>query len=262
MFQDDIRSQLAGDASGAAALGFSPGPDPSAPRVAVYGDDGSAPSILSVDDARLPDLIDILAQRVFDLAQSKGGTVPYTAVRSVVENLLHAGFVDVVITILADGSTIRVADGGPGIPDKVGALRPGFTTAGPAERRHIPGVGAGLGLAQAALEAVDGHLEIDDNLGRGTVVTLTAPPAQRPPRTTTYRQASTWMAGDSVCSCSYSRSARSARPVCPRSWGYRLRPPIARCDGSSATGSSSPTPRDYGRSHRRGCGTSRRYYKV
>jgi hypothetical protein len=176
MFQDDIRTQLAGAATAAAARDSVPGRDPSAPRVAVYGIHGAAPRVLCVDDPALPDLIDTLAQQVFVLAQNEGGAVPYAAVRPVVENLLHAEFVDVVVTILAGGSTIRVADGGPGITDKVRALQPGFTTAGPAERRHISGVGAGLGLAQAALEAVAGHLEIDDNLGRGTVVTLTAPP--------------------------------------------------------------------------------------
>ena len=180
MFDEDIRSQLTGTIPGAAARGSAPAPDPSAPRVAVYGDDATPPQVLSVDDARLPELIDTLALQVYEFARGKGSTVPHAAVRAVVENLVHAAFADVVITVLADGSTIRVADGGPGIPDKVGALRPGFTTAGPAERRHIPGVGAGLGIAQAALQAVDGHLEIDDNLGRGTVVTLTAPPSPPP----------------------------------------------------------------------------------
>lgn len=180
MFEDTIRIQLAGNTGAVVAPDSPLAPDPSAPRVAVYGADGEPPRVFSVDGALLPDLIDALARRAFDLAQREGGGVPYAAVRPVVENLVHAGFVDVVVTILARGSTVRIADGGPGIPDKVGALRAGFTTAGPAERRLIPGVGAGLGLAQAAMEAVQGRLEIDDNLGRGTVVTLIAPPAPAP----------------------------------------------------------------------------------
>jgi len=122
------------------------------------------------------DLIEQLTARAHSLAQEEGGGIPLNVFRELIENLVHASFSGVVITILDRGNTLRVSDQGPGIPDKDAALRPGFTTADAANKRHIRGVGSGLFVAQRTLTGLGGTLEIEDNLGRGTVITARIPP--------------------------------------------------------------------------------------
>lgn len=178
-FLDDIIAQLRvgtpeGDPGGRAAAG-----DEGAPRIAVYDTLTAPPRVITVPESRLPDLIDALATRTYDLAHQQGSRVPYSVLREIIENLIHAYFSDVVITILDNGNTIRIADHGPGIADKDKALRPGFTTATGELKRFIRGVGSGLPIAKESLELMEGMLSIEDNLGQGTVVTLKLPP--KPP---------------------------------------------------------------------------------
>lgn len=130
---------------------------------------------MPVPESHLPELIDALTTRTYDLARQQGSRLPYTVLREVVENLIHAWFEDVVITILDGGNTIRISDRGPGIEEKAKAQEPGFTTAGPKLKRYIKGVGSGLPVAKELLAHLDGLLQIDDNLGTGTVVTLSVP---------------------------------------------------------------------------------------
>ncbi|NLG67443.1 MAG: ATP-binding protein [Actinobacteria bacterium] len=182
MFVDEIRQQLQRDpAESDAAAPISH--DETAPRIAVYDSVTAPPRVLSVPDTHLPDLIDALASKTYDLARQQGSRLPYTVLREVIENLIHAWFSDVVITILDDGNTIRIADRGPGIGDKAKAFRPGFSTAGPELKRFIKGVGSGLPIAKESLGLMEGMLDIEDNLGQGTVVTLKLPPtpAVQPP---------------------------------------------------------------------------------
>ena len=99
--------------------------------------------------------------------------------RELIENLVHASFAGVVITILDGGNTLRVSDQGPGIPDKDAALRPGFTSADATAKRYIRGVGSGFSVVTETLAGLGGTLEIEDNLGRGTVVTARDASAHR-----------------------------------------------------------------------------------
>jgi DNA-binding MarR family transcriptional regulator len=46
-------------------------------------------------------------------------------------------------------------------------------------KRHIRGVGSGLPIVRECLTFAGGTVEVDDNLGRGTVVTLRVRPAQK-----------------------------------------------------------------------------------
>ena len=117
----------------------------------------------------------MLAERAYTLARERGGRVPYTVVREVTENLLHAAFSDVVVSILDDGATIRFSDRGPGIADKDRAFLPGFTTADNGMRRYIRGVGSGLPIVRESVGFSGGFVEVEDNLGAGTVVTINVP---------------------------------------------------------------------------------------
>ncbi|MDY0340265.1 MAG: ATP-binding protein [Coriobacteriia bacterium] len=99
-------------------------------------------------------------------------------IREIVENFIHAGFDEVVVSILDGGNTLRFADQGPGIQEKDRAFLPGFTTATDTMKRVIKGVGSGLPVARECLTFSEGTIEVDDNLGTGTVVTLSVSPPQ------------------------------------------------------------------------------------
>jgi len=105
--------------------------------------------------------------------------VPYSVIREVSENLIHADFAEPVVSVLDAGKTIRFADQGPGIADKTHAIMPGFTTANGDMKRYIRGVGSGLPIVRDYLSVSGGSLVIEDNLGMGAVVTIYTNPADR-----------------------------------------------------------------------------------
>lgn len=153
---------------------------PAPALIAIY-DAMTAPPRVEQVTARAPrELIESVAARSYQLARDAGGSLPYTVIREVVENFIHAGFDEVVISILDSGRTIRFADQGPGIKDKERAFLPGFTTASEAMKQVIRGVGSGLPVARECLQFAGGSIEVDDNLGGGTVVTLRATPVTEP----------------------------------------------------------------------------------
>ncbi|NTU70499.1 MAG: histidine kinase [Coriobacteriia bacterium] len=116
--------------------------------------------------------IEALTTRVYDLAREQGGSLPYAAIREVAENFIHADFAEPVVSIMDEGMTVRFADQGPGISDKVRAVQPGFTTAHGEMKRYIRGVGSGLPIVRDFLNLSGGSLVIEDNLGGGSVVTV------------------------------------------------------------------------------------------
>lgn len=130
------------------------------------------------EDFSHPDLlkfIDNLASKVEHLQGEQGGVIPSIAIKAVIENLIHADFQDVIISILFNGQGIIVSDQGPGIVDKKQALKPGFTTANSYMRNYIRGVGSGLYTARQMLEQIGGKLLLADNLNKGTCISLLAP---------------------------------------------------------------------------------------
>ncbi len=141
-------------------------------RLAIYDSPLTAPRVISLGGEDFESLVGELAAQAYNYSHERGGRIPFVVIREVVENLIHAYFLDAVITILDDGDTIRISDQGPGIRDKQRALQPGFTTATREMRRFIRGVGSGLPVAKEQLAFLGGTLGIEDNLDRGTVVTL------------------------------------------------------------------------------------------
>lgn len=156
-----------------------PGEEPEV-RLAIYDSPLTAPRVVPLRGEDFESLIGDLAAQAYNHSHERGGRIPFVVIREVVENLIHAYFRDAVITILDDGDTIRVSDQGPGIRDKQRALQPGFTTATREMRRHIRGVGSGLPVAREQLAFLGGSLGIEDNLNRGTVVTLSLSKATPP----------------------------------------------------------------------------------
>lgn len=153
--------------------------DTSSPLLAVYGPEGRLLTTERLPAAGPAEMASELARAIVAAVSERGGLLPAEAIREVVDNLIHAGFAEVVVSVADGGHTLQVADQGPGIPHKEKALRPGFSTADRDAKRYIRGVGAGLGIARRALEELGGRLDIEDNLEHGAVVTLTvpAPPA-------------------------------------------------------------------------------------
>jgi len=141
-------------------------------RLAIYRDGEPEPKVEEVQGTGPEELIHKLCTAVEAVMRDFGAGLPQPAVDALLENLVHAGFEGASISLLDGGRTIRIADRGPGIADKSRALEPGYSSAGRAERRVIAGVGAGLAVAARLAEERGCRLEITDNLGGGTVVTL------------------------------------------------------------------------------------------
>ena len=148
-------------------------------RLAIYEDGQPEPRVEEVQGTGPQELIHRLCTDLEGVILAQGGGIPQPGVRALVENLIHADFRSVSISVLDHGHTLRVADQGPGITDKERALLPGFSTADPGQRRVIKGVGSGLGIAAGIASAAGGRLEVADNLRCGTVVTLSLGQAPR-----------------------------------------------------------------------------------
>ena len=70
------------------------------------------------------------------------------------------------------GNTIRFADQGPGIAHKDLVQEPGFSSATEPMKRYIRGVGSGLPIVKDYLETTHGYIEIEDNINKGSVITI------------------------------------------------------------------------------------------
>ena len=149
-------------------------------RIATYDAPSAAPRVEDIRLESVPEFIETLSSRVYDIARAQGGTIPFTVIREIAENLIHADFNEPVVSVLDSGQTIRFADQGPGIADKDKALLPGFTTANREMKRFIRGVGSGLPLVREFLLNSGGSLVVEDNLCRGSVVTIVAGHLERP----------------------------------------------------------------------------------
>ena len=146
-------------------------------RIAVYDDAAAAPRVVVVEPQDVRAYLEEITLQVTQLAQGQGGTIPFMVIREIVENFIHAYFIEPTISILDHGNTIRFSDQGPGIREKDRALQYGTTSATEEMRRYIRGVGSGLPYAQQYMVDKGGSLVIDDNIAGGTVVTISTRPS-------------------------------------------------------------------------------------
>lgn len=145
---------------------------PATARVALYDDMRSAPRITKVNPAPTNEFIEALTTTIYEQAKLAGGGIPYTLIREVSENFIHAQFCEIVVSILDGGNTIRFADQGPGIQEKEKAQQPGFSSAIEPMKDYIRGVGSGFPIVKDYLDDRDGSIYIEDNLVSGAVVTI------------------------------------------------------------------------------------------
>ena len=145
-------------------------------RIACYDNFRSAPRITEIQPDTTAEFIENLATTIYTQAQQAGGSIPYTVVREVSENFIHAQFKEIIVSIFDRGNTIRFSDQGPGISQKDKAQMPGFSSATDPMKRYIRGVGSGLPLVKEYLSFSHGKITIEDNLKCGAVVTISVNP--------------------------------------------------------------------------------------
>ncbi len=152
-------------------------------RIAIYDSLKTAPRVIQIQGGPTHEYIEHIASLTYKNAKEQGGMIPYTVIREVSENFIHAEFCEVVVSIFDQGNTIRFADQGPGIKNKDLVQEPGFSSAIEPMKRYIRGVGSGLPIVKDYLETSHGRIEIEDNVNQGSVVTISLVPASQKPAT-------------------------------------------------------------------------------
>ena len=141
-------------------------------RIAIYDNLKTAPRVIQIPGGPTHEFIEHIASLTYQNAQVLGGMIPYTVIREVSENFIHANFREVIVSILDKGNTIRFTDQGPGIQQKNLVQQPGFTSATEPMKSYIRGVGSGLPIVKDYLNISHGHIKIEDNINQGSVVTI------------------------------------------------------------------------------------------
>lgn len=163
------------------------GPDlpmpPTPARIAVYDDMLMPPRVVMVEPSDVRSYLAEITKTVYDLAFQHCSEWSFQVIRELVENLIHASFMEPTISILDGGKTIIFCDHGPGIPNKQAALKPSFSSATAQMKRYIRGVGSGLPIVEEWLRMHHGNLTIEDNLGQGTSVTVSLLQKDEPSQT-------------------------------------------------------------------------------
>ena len=122
-----------------------------ATRIAVYDDMLSTPRVIVIAPKDVRTYLEEITNTVYRCMKEQGGGISLMVIREIVENFIHANFVEPIISILDSGNTIRFADQGPGIEDKERAFEFGVTSADRDQKRYIRGTGAGFPMVQQYL---------------------------------------------------------------------------------------------------------------
>jgi hypothetical protein len=141
-------------------------------RIAIYDNMRSIPRIIDYSHDSIQGFIDELPQKIYAFSHELGGKIPYTILKEIIENLIHAKFREIIVTIMANGNHILISDQGPGITDKDKVFFPGFTSASQSMKKYIRGVGSGLPIVKEVIVFSGGSIDVEDNIRSGTVVSL------------------------------------------------------------------------------------------
>ncbi len=141
-------------------------------RIALYDNMRSIPRVIDSEYENIADFINDTSQKTYSLSHEMGGKIPYTIIREIIENLIHAEFKEIAISIMSEGNHIMISDQGPGIDDKEKAVLPGYTSATSTMKQYIRGVGSGLPIVKETITFSGGIIDISDNMRQGTVISL------------------------------------------------------------------------------------------
>ena len=104
------------------------------------------------------------------------GELLCAALRNLTENAIHASPPGSVVTLRLLGQTLEVEDRGCGIPEEqIPRLTEPFYTVDPSRSKGQGGVGLGLSLVKAMMDAQGGALQIESTPGQGTIARLLLP---------------------------------------------------------------------------------------
>lgn len=154
---------------------FPSNPAPIEGRVVLFDSLLTPPQVDTIVQLETKKFIQMIVDKTYNYHLALGGSIPYIALKEVIDNTIHATFQGVIVTVFPCGNGIRVSDSGPGIQNKSKAKQLGFSTATNSLRPYIRGIGSGLPLADQLIRQIGGKLTIEDNLVSGTVVTLWGP---------------------------------------------------------------------------------------
>ena len=116
--------------------------------IACYDDFKSVPRMVTINPNTTTEYIENVASKIYELSHQMGGEIAYSIIREVTENFIHAQFKEIVVSILDEGNTIKFADQGPGIQDKIKIQEPGISSAITPMKKYIRGVGSGLPIVK------------------------------------------------------------------------------------------------------------------
>ena len=104
------------------------------------------------------------------------GELLCAALRNLTENAILASPPGSVVTLRLLGKTLEVEDRGCGIPEEqIPRLTEPFYTVDPSRSKGQGGVGLGLSLVKAMMDAQGGELQIESTPGQGTIARLLLP---------------------------------------------------------------------------------------
>ena len=141
-------------------------------RIAVYDNMKSIPRVVDLKFDDITSFLNQTTQETYNLSHNAGGRIPFTIIKEIIENLIHADFKEIIITILDNGNHIIISDQGPGIEDKEKAFLPGFTSATKKMKEYIRGVGSGFPIVKETITFSGGSIDVKDNIKRGAVISL------------------------------------------------------------------------------------------
>ena len=153
-------AHLNGTATSAGLDAQAPSENSYTTRIAVYDDMLSTPRVVVITQNDVRAYLEEVTNTVYRCMKEQGGNISLMVIREIVENFIHARFMEPIISVLDAGSTIRFADQGPGIADKERAFEFGVTSADREQKRYIRGTGAGFPMVQQYLENAGGAISI------------------------------------------------------------------------------------------------------
>ena len=65
-------------------------------RIAVYDDASAAPRVVVIEPKDVRAYLEEITLQVSQLAQGQGGSIPFMVIREIVENFIHAYFIECV----------------------------------------------------------------------------------------------------------------------------------------------------------------------
>lgn len=150
-------------------------------RIAIPGEDASY-SVLDIEEVSFSGFVARTIDIVATTLNADGKAVPETALREVLENLVHAVPCSASIVLGPMLDSIFISDTGPGISRPDLAFELGYSTATEIHRSYIRGVGIGLYLAREDILSFGGELRIESGAGQGTFVLISlSSPSPTPP---------------------------------------------------------------------------------